>query len=136
MLNNNKYFCQSTQFKQPMYLQYLILKPTNSVSDLICTNILDLSTFTTGIKCASSNDIISVLLAKSSYKYRIQSNSLPILSLPVEHAIYRLREGYSHIDKFKISLGSLLPGHEILPFIKGHFGIRKQLMRIEVSFSF
>lgn len=75
---------------------------------------------------------VTVLLAKSSNRYRIQSNSLASLSLAIEQIILRLHKHYNNTDDFKIVFGSSLPGNEVVPYIAKHFKASQLVNELEV----
>lgn len=94
----------------------------------------DQPTSAMGIKYrTNSSETVTILLAKSSNRYRIQSNSLTSLNLTMEQLIFRLNKHYSNIDDFKIYLGSSLPTNEVLPYITKHFKKRQEVTDLEVG---
>lgn len=96
-------------------------------------NITDQPTSAMGIEYkTSSSETITVLLAKSSNRYRIQANTLTALSLATEQLIFRLYKHYSNLDNFKLYLGTSLPANEIVPFIVKHFSKRQEVSVLEV----
>lgn len=95
---------------------------------------VDQPTSSIGIKFKTNlSNIVTVLLAKNSNRYRIQSNSLPSLGSTTEQMIFRLHKHYSNTDDFSLSLGSSLPGNEIVTYINKHFTIRQEAIAVEVG---
>lgn len=94
----------------------------------------DQPTSAIGIKYrTNSSEAVTILLAKSSNRYRIQSNSLTSLNLATEQLIFRLHKHYSNVNDFKIYLGSSLPTNEILPYISKHFIKRQEVTGLDVG---
>lgn len=94
----------------------------------------DQPTSAMGIKYrTNSSEAVTILLAKSSNRYRIQSNSLTSLNLATEQLIFRLHKHYSNGNDFKIFLGSSLPTNEVLPYISKHFNKRQELAVLDVG---
>lgn len=95
---------------------------------------VDQPTSAMGIKLkTNSSKIITILLAKNSNRYRIQSNSLASLSLAMEQMTFRLHKHYNNTDDFRLVLGSSLPGNEIIPYITAHFKSRQMVVELEVG---
>ncbi|XP_066154098.1 protein PTHB1 [Euwallacea fornicatus] len=84
-----------------------------------------------GFKGASGNSG-TVLLAKSTEKFRLQSDSLTILSVLVELLACRLRS--SAID-CKISLASQLPTTEIFNYANDHFATKQKVKDLQSHLS-
>lgn len=100
-------------------------------------NMTDQPTSAMGIEYKTSScETITVLLAKSSNRYRIQANTLTALSLATEQLLFRLYKHYSNVDNFRLSLGTTLPANEIVPYIVKHFSNRQEVIFLEVRISF
>lgn len=85
-----------------------------------------------GIKYKTSGSI-TILLAKNSNRYRVQSNSFSSLNLAVEQLIVRFYKHYCNTDDFELHLGSPIPGLELTSYILNHFEIRQRITEMEVS---
>ncbi|CAG9760691.1 unnamed protein product [Ceutorhynchus assimilis] len=73
-----------------------------------------------GFRSASGN-AGAILLAKSSERYRLQSDTFTMLSIMVEQLIVRLKKYYNNVIDFKISFNSSLPSSDILFYVNKHF---------------
>lgn len=105
-------------------------------SDLLENSIEEQPSSAIGIKYkTNSTDTVTILLAKNSNRYRLQSNTLSSLNLAAEQLIYRLKKHYNNTDDFSLSLGSHLPGNEMASYIVKHFEKRHEVMVLEVSLS-
>ncbi|KAL1498065.1 hypothetical protein ABEB36_008922 [Hypothenemus hampei] len=80
-----------------------------------------------GLKSASGN-VGTILLAKSSEKYRLQSDNFTMLSLITEQLIIRVKKHYPNV---KISFNSSLPGNEILVFVQKHFKTQQKVKEFQ-----
>lgn len=87
-------------------------------------------------RSANSDDsekIVTILLAKSSERYRLQSNSFASLNLLMEQLIYRLNRHYSNKSDFSIKFNSSsLPTNELLGYINEHFNARQKVIHLQV----
>ncbi|XP_045474293.1 protein PTHB1 [Harmonia axyridis] len=77
----------------------------------------------------------SVLLAKSSQRYRIQSDSLVSLNLMVEQMVHRLGRYFQDDEGFSINFGGLLPISPLVSCVNRHFRVRKEVVRLQEKLS-
>ncbi|XP_060529140.1 protein PTHB1 isoform X3 [Cylas formicarius] len=77
----------------------------------------------------------TILLAKSSERYRLQSNSLASLSLLVEQLIWRLRKCQGNRDDFRISFNPDLPVDELFEYVRRHFDCKKNVSLLQNDLS-
>ncbi|XP_028132016.1 protein PTHB1 isoform X1 [Diabrotica virgifera virgifera] len=80
-----------------------------------------------------SGQPVTVLLAKSSDRYRIQSSSIASLSCIIEQIIFRLNNHYRNVDEFKVVYSSALPSTEVVLYVKEHFSSRQEVSKLETS---
>ncbi|XP_050497856.1 protein PTHB1 isoform X2 [Diabrotica virgifera virgifera] len=78
-----------------------------------------------------SGQPVTVLLAKSSDRYRIQSSSIASLSCIIEQIIFRLNNHYRNVDEFKVVYSSALPSTEVVLYVKEHFSSRQEVSKLE-----
>lgn len=83
----------------------------------------------------ASENTVTILLAKSSERYRLQSDSFTTLSLAVEQLILRLRNYYSNKSDYKISFSGALPANEVLEYVNAHFKVKKGVNELQASLS-
>ncbi|XP_057670640.1 protein PTHB1 isoform X1 [Diorhabda carinulata] len=83
-------------------------------------------------KNTSSGEPVTILVAKSSDRYRIQSNSFLALSYVIEQMILRLHKHYTNVEDFRITYSSALPTTETVFIIREHFSKREQSSRLEL----
>ncbi|KAF7277935.1 hypothetical protein GWI33_009051 [Rhynchophorus ferrugineus] len=76
-------------------------------------------------------DTATILLGKSSERYRIQSNSLTTMSVLVEQLTSRLKNYYKNNSTYRISFISSLPLVEIFEFVKEHYSTRQMVNDIQ-----
>ncbi|KAG5900310.1 hypothetical protein JTB14_026318 [Gonioctena quinquepunctata] len=74
---------------------------------------------------------VTILQAKSSEKYRVQSDSLASLSVVIEQLIFRLTRHYSNTNDFKVFCVSALPSNELVSYVDGHFRKRRRVEELE-----
>ncbi|XP_050305272.1 protein PTHB1 [Anthonomus grandis grandis] len=77
----------------------------------------------------------TILLAKSSERYRLQSNSLSLLSVVLEQLILRLRRNFANASDFKIIFNSSLPSPEVFEYISEHFAVKNEVKKLKESLS-
>ncbi|XP_019878207.2 protein PTHB1 [Aethina tumida] len=75
--------------------------------------------------------IVSILLAKSSERYRLQSDSFASLNLLIELIIYRLKKHFANKSDFHVSYGSALPGNEAVCYLNSHFNVRLRVKQLQ-----
>lgn len=75
---------------------------------------------------------VTILLAKSSERYRLQSNSFTSLNLMIEQLVYRLKRHFSNKSDFSINYNSSLPTNELLGYINEHFNARQKVIHLQV----
>lgn len=80
----------------------------------------------------AANSAVTILLAKTSERYRIQSDSMLSLNLLVEEVVYRLQKHYQKNKEFSISFSSSLPLPQILEYVNQHFACRQEVITLEV----
>lgn len=84
-----------------------------------------------GFKSASGNTG-TILLAKSSERYRLQTDTFTMLSILVEQLILRLKKHFNNVADYKISFNSPLPASEIFNYANEHFGVKKKVNDLQV----
>nr|XP_023015826.1 protein PTHB1 [Leptinotarsa decemlineata] len=80
---------------------------------------------------ANSGSTVTILQAKSTERYRLQSNSLAALSVIIEQMIFRLKRHYSNTNGFKVFYNSALPSNELVLYVDGHFKKRQRVIELE-----
>lgn len=80
-----------------------------------------------------SGSVGTILLAKSSDKYRIQSDCFTMLSVLVEQLTTRLKSGSPDC---KIFINSSLPTPEILKYANEHFSAKQRVKLLQVKSRF
>lgn len=75
---------------------------------------------------------VTVLLAKSSVRYRLQCDSILPLNIVVQELIYRLKQYFAKNKDFAISYTSSLPISQILEYVNKHFDERQNVIKLEV----
>ena len=64
--------------------------------------------------------IVSILVSKSTNKYRLQSDSLPALAVPIVELERRLNSHFAH-SNLRLKLDSQLPLQEVWSQIESHY---------------
>ncbi|CAG9853875.1 unnamed protein product [Phyllotreta striolata] len=80
---------------------------------------------------SSSTEPVTILLAKSSNRYRIQTSCFSLLSVIVEQMIHRLEKYYKNLDGFGVFYNAALPSNEIVVYVKEHFEKRNRVCYLE-----
>ncbi|EFA12827.1 Protein PTHB1-like Protein [Tribolium castaneum] len=80
---------------------------------------------------ATDGKVVTVLLAKSSERYRLQSDSFASLNLLVEEMVIRLKKHYSNVDGFSITSNSFPPVNTIVDCIKTHFYAQQKFVSLQ-----
>ncbi|RZC35649.1 PTHB1 [Asbolus verrucosus] len=75
--------------------------------------------------------VVTILLAKSSERYRLQSDSFASLNLLIEQMVYRLKKHYSNKNDFSVTFNSPLPINEPLQSINKHFNARQKFISLQ-----
>ncbi|KAJ3626277.1 hypothetical protein MTP99_016789 [Tenebrio molitor] len=75
--------------------------------------------------------VVTVLLAKSSERYRLQSDSFASLNLFIEQMVYRLQKHYANKSDFAITFSSPLPLIEPLQYVNRHFQSRQKVVLLQ-----
>ncbi|XP_017775274.1 PREDICTED: protein PTHB1 [Nicrophorus vespilloides] len=70
---------------------------------------------------------VTILLAKSSQRYRLQSDSLASLNLCTQELIRRLQKYFANNKTFKITFNSSLPLTQLVQYINEHFEYRRKV---------
>ncbi|XP_063927791.1 protein PTHB1 [Zophobas morio] len=84
-----------------------------------------------GFRKLTAGEVVTILLAKSSERYRLQSNSFASLSLLVEQMVDRLKKHYSNKSDFAITFNPPLPINEPLQYIGRHFEARQKFSSLQ-----
>lgn len=100
---------------------------------------VDGETFTESSSAIGLNNItgagkpVTILLAKSSERYRLQSDSFASLSLLIELMIFRLKMHYSDNGEFHVFYNSSLPANDVILYVNNHFKRRQRVSQLEVG---
>lgn len=81
---------------------------------------------------ANSASTVTILLAKTSERYRVQSDSMLSLNVVVEELIHRLTNYYHKTKEFAIMFSSSLPVPQVLKYVNQHFASRQEVITLEV----
>lgn len=81
---------------------------------------------------ANSASTVTVLLAKTSERYRVQSDSMLSLNIVVEELINRLMNHYQKTKEFAVTFSSSLPIPQVLEYVNQHFASRQEVITLEV----
>ncbi|KAL3267708.1 hypothetical protein HHI36_006839 [Cryptolaemus montrouzieri] len=101
-------------------------------SDLMQDNPLEATGNATGFtNVTECGKTVSVLLAKSSQRYRLQSDSLISSNLMVEQIVFRLRKHFQDDDDFSINFSGSLPLAPLVSCVNSHFNARKELVSLQ-----
>ncbi|KAK6625230.1 hypothetical protein RUM43_005521 [Polyplax serrata] len=84
-----------------------------------------------GFKLVNSEDIISILVAKSSKRYRIQSDSLAVVTLPFFALVERLKLQFRKQSDFHLTNTSSLPLEAYFECIRVHHDLNNRRKRLE-----
>lgn len=76
---------------------------------------------------------VTILAAKSSKRYRLQSDELVCLNLLVEEVIRRLKDYYANRKSFTITYSAQLPIDECVKYVKDHFEIAQEMTSLQVK---
>ncbi|KAI4461025.1 parathyroid hormone-responsive b1 [Holotrichia oblita] len=74
---------------------------------------------------------VTILAAKSSKRYRLQSEDLVCLNLLVEEVVRRLKEYYANRKSFTITYSAQLPIDECVKCVKNHFEIVQEMTSLQ-----
>ncbi|KAK9889617.1 hypothetical protein WA026_006991 [Henosepilachna vigintioctopunctata] len=88
--------------------------------------------FTNVTECSQN---VSVLLAKSSQRYRVQSDSLESLNLMLEQILYQLRKHFQDDEGFSITFSGSLPFSPLIVCVNRHFQLRKEAVSLQEALS-
>ncbi|XP_044271066.1 protein PTHB1 [Tribolium madens] len=80
---------------------------------------------------AANGKVVTILLAKSSERYRLQSDSFASLNLLVEEMVNRLRKHYANIGDFAITSGSFPQTSVILDYVRAHFNSQQKFVSLQ-----
>lgn len=83
---------------------------------------------------ALNSPTVSILAAKSSKRYRIQSDDFVCLNLLVREVIKRLKENYKSSPDFTITYDSQLPIQESLKYVQDHFNNIQEVTKLQVVY--
>lgn len=87
------------------------------------------------IKASASGNLATLLLAKTSERYRIQSDSMLPMNVIIEELVQRLMKHYHKNKDFSVSFSSSLPVAQVLEFVNQHFAARQEVVTLEVTWS-
>lgn len=97
-------------------------------------NSLSLTSNAVGFKnVTGSAPGVTILLAKSSQRYRLQSDSIASLNLFTEQLIIRLKKHFESNAEFLITHSSALPTAQFLEIIERHFVKRNIVLSLQVN---
>lgn len=74
---------------------------------------------------------VTVLLAKSSVRYRLQCDSILPMQIVIEELIHRLKQHFAKNKDFVITCTSSLPIAQVLACVNKHFDERQKVMKLE-----
>lgn len=75
---------------------------------------------------------VTILLAKTSERYRVQSDVMLSLNVVLEELIHRLAKYYHKNKTFSVSFSSALPITQFLEYVNQHFVSRQKVVALEV----
>ncbi|XP_044755143.1 protein PTHB1 [Coccinella septempunctata] len=108
----------------------------HSISDLMQDNPVEAAGNAAGFaNVTECGKTASVLLAKSSQRYRIQSDSLVSLNLMVEQMVYRLGRYFQDDEGFSINFSGSLPISPLISCVHRHFQVRTEVVRLQEQLS-
>lgn len=103
------------------------------IAEYIGQNTLSMTSNAIGFKLIETTaPIVTILTAKSSQRYRLQSDDFPSLNIMVQEVMKRLQAYYSNKESFKISYSTNLPITDVIKYIGGHFKISQNISNLEV----
>ncbi|XP_065287085.1 protein PTHB1 isoform X1 [Dermacentor albipictus] len=108
-------------------------KPSVPSNELFPDFACDITSQTIGIQFLHGPQA-SILVSKSSQKYRIQSDNIAVLWIPVLELLRRLHQYYkraSNDETLKCSYSSSLPLQEYFSVIDDYFKIRQEALEVE-----
>lgn len=104
-----------------------------SISEFIGENGLNQSSNTISLKTIhGAGSVSTILLAKSSQRYRLQSDSMASLCIVLREIVERLRKHYSNEANFKITSGTSLPVQQLLEHVRRHYEKRRSVTQLRV----
>ena len=77
---------------------------------------------------------MTILVSKSNNKYRLQSDTLAGLLLPLVELTERLKSHFSE-ESLTIGLDSPLPVHELWEVVERHYAVQTDLVKKRVRIS-
>ncbi|XP_018324479.1 protein PTHB1 [Agrilus planipennis] len=92
-----------------------------------------LSSFSNAVAFKNVNgcgEPVTILLAKSSQRYRLQSDSLSSLNIFLSYMKERLKQFYDNDPGFLITYSAALPVEPIVSFAREHFEIVQEIKRL------
>ncbi|XP_071050684.1 protein PTHB1 [Onthophagus taurus] len=100
--------------------------------EYIGENSFSMSSNAIGFKMVNNDGpVITLLTAKSSQRYRIQSEDFSSLNVIVQELIRRLEKYYAATDNFKITFTSSLPVMDVIKYIQEHFQIVQDIKKLQ-----
>ncbi|XP_018575245.1 protein PTHB1 [Anoplophora glabripennis] len=135
----------------PVNLVYQLCKPQKDNSHRITISInqspvslatlfpeyVDGETFSQSSSVIGFNNVtgagspVTILLAKSSGRYRLQADSFASLSLLTELMIIRLKTHYSDNGEFHVFYNSSLPANDVILYVNNHFKRRQRVNQLQ-----
>ncbi|KAK9738823.1 PTHB1 N-terminus [Popillia japonica] len=101
-------------------------------SEFVGVNSLSSTSNAIGLKYfAPDSPPVTILAAKSSKRYRLQSDELVCLNLLVEEVIRRLKDYYANRKSFTITYSAQLPIDECVKYVKDHFEIAQEMTSLQ-----
>lgn len=79
-----------------------------------------------------ANNFVTLLLAKTSERYRIQADSMLLFNVVVEELVERLAKHYQKNKQFGVSFSSPLPVTQVMEYVSQHFSARQEVIALEV----
>lgn len=108
----------------------------NFFSEYIDGEIFSQSSSAIGINNITGGQTVTILLAKSSERYRLQSDSFASLSLLIELMIRRLKIHHTDNSEFRVFYNSSLPANDVILYVNNHFKKRQRVNQLQVSTNF
>lgn len=84
-----------------------------------------------GFKHLNSSNVVTILLAKSSQRYRIQSDSLNTMPIIIKEIKRRLEHYHFGSKEFSVSFTSTVPHQKLVECTRKHFNARRDVVMLE-----
>lgn len=118
------------QFKITLNLSQDSVPLLELFPEFLGENSLSQSSNAIGFKRLNS-PIGTILAAKSSKRYRLQSDDMILLNLLVEELVRRLKSHYVNHTDFSISYNSPLPVNECFKYLNDHFAKNQKVTGLQ-----